>query len=167
MTMPALSMQQITWSDLCNAGFWRLLTPQLCIGGAQYDAGTLPRQSYERLAQRISKDGYFGDSDQEIGSLAPLVGEAVKRCVAVGLPAVFAWVYDEPWACYARLRPVFAHFLGAEFKPLTESISTKGKDVLSLRTIPVSFNTNVKSLASTITAPSALPSQVRLLGEPD
>ncbi|MGK6310386.1 phytanoyl-CoA dioxygenase family protein [Variovorax sp. DT-64] len=53
-----------------------------------------------------------------IGRLAPLVGEAVKRCVAVGLPAVFAWVYDEPWTCYARLRPVFEHFLGAEFKPL-------------------------------------------------
>lgn len=60
----------------------------------------------------------MGDSDEVIERLAPLVGEAVKRCVAVGLPAVFAWVYDEPWACYARLRPVFAHFLGAEFKPL-------------------------------------------------
>jgi hypothetical protein len=118
MTITTPSTLPVTWADLCSAAFWRSLAPQLCIGGMQSDAGAAPRQSYERLAQRMSKDGYFGDSDEEIEQLAPLVGEAVKRCVAVGLPAVFAWIYDEPWACYARLRPVFAHFLGAEFKPL-------------------------------------------------
>ncbi|WP_309904593.1 hypothetical protein [Variovorax soli] len=118
MTIAATSTQQVTWGDLCNARFWRSLAPQLCIGGAQSVVTAVPRQSYERLAQRMSKDGYFCDSDEVIERLAPLVGEAVKRCVAVGLPAVFAWIYDEPWACYARLRPIFAHFLGAEFKPL-------------------------------------------------
>lgn len=118
MTITTPSTLPVTWADLCSAAFWRSLAPQLCIGGMQSDAGAAPRQSYERLAQRMSKDGYFGGSDEEIEQLAPLVGEAVKRCVAVGLPAVFAWIYDEPWACYARLRPVFAHFLGAEFKPL-------------------------------------------------
>jgi hypothetical protein len=58
MTITATSTQPVTGGDLCGAGFWRSLAPQPCIGGVQSDAGAAPRQSDERLAQRMSKDGY-------------------------------------------------------------------------------------------------------------
>ncbi len=56
MTITTPSLQPVAWSDLCDARFWRSLAPQLRIGGVQSDAGAAPRQSYERLAQRMSKD---------------------------------------------------------------------------------------------------------------
>lgn len=43
MTITATSTQPVTWGDLCGAGFWRSLAPQLCIGGVQSDAGAAPR----------------------------------------------------------------------------------------------------------------------------
>ncbi|WP_436824901.1 hypothetical protein [Variovorax sp. DT-64] len=55
MTITTPSMQPVTWSDLCEAGFWRSLAPQLCIGGVQSDVGTTPGQSTERLARRIRR----------------------------------------------------------------------------------------------------------------
>ena len=119
MTTTEAAARSLTRADLCSADFWRGLAPQLRIGDvSRSDSETAPHQSYERLGQRMLRDGYFGDHDNALEQLTPAVGEAVKRCVALGLPAVFAWVYDEPWACYARLRPVFAHFLGADYKPL-------------------------------------------------
>ncbi|GAA4329988.1 hypothetical protein GCM10023165_03190 [Variovorax defluvii] len=36
----------------------------------------------------------------------------------MGLPAVFAWVFDEPWACYERLRPVLSNFLGDDYRTM-------------------------------------------------
>ncbi|WP_143694548.1 phytanoyl-CoA dioxygenase family protein [Variovorax sp. JS1663] len=108
----------LTWDALCSASFWRGVAPQLHISGISSTAEATPRQSYERLAQRMAKDGYFGDGDDAIGRMAPLIGEGVTQCIGMGLPAVFAWVYDEPWACYERLRPLFSYFLGADYRPL-------------------------------------------------
>ncbi len=105
-------------ADLCGPGYWRALSPDLHIGALQQQPPTTPRQSYERLSQRMEKEGYFGDGDALLLDLAPKLASAVQRIVDLGLPAVFVWVYDEPWACYQRMRPVLARFLGDDFRVL-------------------------------------------------
>ncbi|MEZ5956660.1 MAG: phytanoyl-CoA dioxygenase family protein [Hyphomonadaceae bacterium] len=106
--------------DLRKISYWRDLAPQLSIEGATQNRFTAPRQSFERLAQRMSKDGYFQEADNDLIDAAARLGETITRCVERGLPAVFVWLYDEPWRCFARLRPVLSHFLGPEYKMLPD-----------------------------------------------
>jgi hypothetical protein len=79
-----------------------------------------PNQSFERLTRRMLKDGYFGEFDPGLLELTPRIADAVQRCVDAGLPAVFVWLYDEPWQCFRRLRDVLGHFLGQDYRMLPD-----------------------------------------------
>jgi hypothetical protein len=107
-------------SELSQANFWRELAPEMSIDGVARNSVTVPVQSLDRLRQRMAKDGYFQDSDEELGALAPKIADTIKRCVDRGLPAVFVWLYDEPWQCFGRLRPVIGNFLGPDYKMLPD-----------------------------------------------
>ncbi len=56
--------------------------------------------------------------NSRLETLAPSIGEAVKKLVRFGLPPVLVWAYDEPWECFRRLAPVLSHFLGRDYKLL-------------------------------------------------
>jgi hypothetical protein len=94
------------------------LSPHLSVSAAAQQDPTTPVQSFERLSRRMQKDGYFGESDTLLATLAPKIGDGVKRCIEFGLPAVFVWAYDEPWRCFQRVAPAISHFLGANYKAL-------------------------------------------------
>lgn len=106
--------------ELSKISFWRDLAPDLSIEGAARNSVTAPQQSYERLSRRMAKDGYFQEADDELVEVTARLREAITRCVKRGLPAVFVWFYDEPWQCFARLRPVLSHFLGPDYKMLPD-----------------------------------------------
>lgn len=120
MTISASSAvdRMLRGEDLCTPDFWRSLAPCLHVGELACSEPTTPRQSYTRLSERMRKDGYFGDSDDRLIEAAGAIGEAVKRCVELGLPPVFVWVFDESWDCFRRLAPVFRHFLGEDYRLL-------------------------------------------------
>jgi hypothetical protein len=103
--------------DLCMPAFWRSFAPALHVGGQPPGAGRAD-QPMATFAQRMRRDGYFNGRDQRLIEFAPRLADAVERCVAVGLPPVFIWAFDEPWACFHALTPVISHFLGADYKLL-------------------------------------------------
>lgn len=111
---------EITFQELCGLDFWRELNPQLTIARQALADGTSPRQSLERIAARMARDGYFGDADPELERLTPLIAEGVRACVEQGLPPVFVFLYDEPWTCFARLAPVLGSLIGADYKLLPD-----------------------------------------------
>lgn len=62
----------------------------------------------------MQRDGYFGDYDEALRDLVASVGQAVFKCLEIGLPPVFCWVYDPAWQCFQRLAPVIEHTLGGK-----------------------------------------------------
>lgn len=120
MTDDSESPRTIRAEEFCSASFWRAFAPSLHIGGVERGAPTEPQQSYARLSKRMQRDGYLGDSDARLQSLAPLIGQMVKKLVRFNLPPVLVWVYDEPWECFRRLESVIGHFLGADYKILPD-----------------------------------------------
>lgn len=68
----------------------------------------------------MERDGYLGDSDSRLLTLAPMLGETIKKLIRYGLPPVMVWVYDEPWECFRRLGSVISHFLGPDYKVLPD-----------------------------------------------
>lgn len=114
------SRTEISVEELCSQAFWRQLNPHLSLGGPESHAVTSPRQGLERIRARMARDGYFGEVDPELERLTPMIGEAVKACVSLGLPPVFVFLYDEPWACFQRLSPVIGDLLGADYKLLPD-----------------------------------------------
>ena len=107
-------------AELSTIGFWRDLAPAMSIDGVERNSVTTPRQSFDRLTQRMLKDGYLQDTDDELSSVSVDLADTISRCVERGLQAVFVWLYDEPWQSFARLQPVIGHFLGADYKMLPD-----------------------------------------------
>ncbi|MEZ5956752.1 MAG: phytanoyl-CoA dioxygenase family protein [Hyphomonadaceae bacterium] len=107
----------ISVDDLCAASFWRSFAPSLHISeeGLAFEAGV---SDFETLARRMRRDGYFGGRHARLDDLAPRLAEAVGLCVNVGLPPVFIWAFNEPWASFHALRPVISGFLGQDYKLL-------------------------------------------------
>lgn len=113
--------QPITFQQVLDAGFWQREFPQLNIGKrSACGSPTRPHQSYERLSERMRKDGYFGESDALLGKLSPALASAISHAVELGLPPVFIFLFDEPWECYHRLQPVVSHILGDDYKLLPD-----------------------------------------------
>ncbi len=112
--------QPITFAELCSKAFWQQRFPELAMETKPKQSFTKPKQSLERIGARMAKDGYFGDADAILARHAPLIADAVKRCVSMGLPPVFVFLFDEPWECYHRLKPVIASILGDEYKLLPD-----------------------------------------------
>lgn len=105
-------------AEICSAAFWRGFAPELHVGDLTPIAPTKSEQALALLQRRMQRDGYFGDRDDRLQALVPAMARAVERCVAMGLPPVFVWAFDEPWECFRVLAPVISHFLGDEHKLL-------------------------------------------------
>ena len=105
-------------ADICAAAFWRALAPDLHVGDLARLETTRSQQPISLLQRRMERDGYFADCDDQLQTLTPALGQAVEQCVAMGLPPVFVWAFDEPWECFRIIAPVISHFLGAEHKLL-------------------------------------------------
>lgn len=119
MTSPTPS-STISFAELCDKKFWQAQFPNLTMEATASKSVTKPHQDLERITARMLKDGYFGDSDAIIFRHTNAIAEGVKRCVAMGLPPVFVFLFDEPWECYHRLKPVLSHLLGDDYKLLPD-----------------------------------------------
>lgn len=102
--------------DICTPDFWRSLAPGLHIGELARGDETVPHQTFERLARRMARDGYFQERDETLLRAAPGLVGAIQHIVSLGLPPVLVWLFDEPWECFRRLSPVISHFLGRDYR---------------------------------------------------
>lgn len=120
LSAPVQQPSTISFDELCSKAFWQSHFPKLTMEAKPKQAFTKPHQPLGLITQRMMKEGYFGDNDPTLARHAATISDAVKRCVAMGLPPVFVFLFDEPWECYYRLKPVLSHLLGEDYKLLPD-----------------------------------------------
>jgi hypothetical protein len=104
--------------DLRDPAFWREHFPELDLSGpvdAARHAGEMPYGATELSAdaERMAEDGYFQGSHPILETLAPKLATASRRCVELGLPPVFLFLFNDVWRCFYALRPALEPFLGS------------------------------------------------------
>jgi hypothetical protein len=106
-------MSQI--AEISNADFWRRRTPSFHIGDAAFWGAVRRYQCSNAEAAamngKVQREGYFRlrhDFGLDLGAMAAVIA----GLVADGFPPVFAFVYDEFWALFQALDPVYGNILG-------------------------------------------------------
>lgn len=102
-------------AELGNADYWRKRVPAFHVGDENAWRGARRYQySNEEAADiqgRVEREGYFRlrhDFGLDLGAMA----QVIRDQVADGIPPVFAFVYDEFWALFQALDPVYGGILG-------------------------------------------------------
>jgi hypothetical protein len=100
-----------------NSDFWREIAPGLTI--CQDNPGTSPvsfgDDTLKDISARFHDEGYLHlDPVFERAELAPL-GDGIVALKEAGFPPVFIYLFDQPYALFARLAPLIDHFLGGRF----------------------------------------------------
>lgn len=121
LQMPVADGTQV---DLLDAGMWRQLIPGLHVcDGAYLDGLPTLDCAPEALAdveQRMLREGYFQAPPQAWGLPTGTMAACVDRLRQLGLSTVFAFVYDEFWANFAKVDPVVRHLLGGDYLMLPD-----------------------------------------------
>lgn len=110
--------------DLSSAQYWKTLAPTLHVDDRPFileESGRIRREC--ELAEevirgtenRLGRDGYFQlaplEWGMDLGELATLISGVRKR----GLPAVFAFMFDEYWLLMHAVDPLLKHHLGSGY----------------------------------------------------
>jgi hypothetical protein len=106
-------MSQI--AQISRVDFWRQRAPAFHVGDETFWRAVrrFPCSNEEAAAidSRMRREGYFRlrhDFGLDLAAMAGLVG----GLVADGFPPVFAFVYDEFWALFRGLDPIYGNILG-------------------------------------------------------
>ncbi len=104
-------------NDLRDQAFWKAEFPKLelsdGIDASRFAADArYSEQDRTTDAQRMAHDGYIQGRHPELETLAPRLADATRRCVALRLPPVFLFLFDEAWQCFYALSPRLTRFLG-------------------------------------------------------
>lgn len=107
----------MTRPELESRAFWRELVPELAALSPLSVANPAPvtPDMIKSASASLNADGYlqlppiFSD-DQ----LAPL-RSGLSKLETAGIPPVYIYVYEHPWALFAHLGPLIAHFLGEHY----------------------------------------------------
>ena len=104
----ALSIEQFT-----NRDYWLARAPGLHIGAADVTASTFPAGDavVEDLGGRLRDEGYF-HAHNDWGLDLPLMVETVRRFAGENVSPVFCFLYDEFWAPFHALGPLYRGLLG-------------------------------------------------------
>ena len=105
---------------LADPALWRGIAPTLHVGEERLAAATAAPFQFEasRLAAHdadLMREGYFQLPHLDWGFDFARVAAGVSAVVAAGYLPVFAFMYDEPWYMYARLRSVLATVLDERY----------------------------------------------------
>jgi hypothetical protein len=100
--------------------FWRTLVPQLALSGETRGLKARPLDTSEisSAEHKLREDGYFRiASIFDLRDMARLEG-ALAALTAAGWPALFVFLFDEPWLAYAELDRLLTGILGAPYQRL-------------------------------------------------
>lgn len=103
---------------MTDGGYWRSLVPELSIGAYRRpDPCPMTPECLAGVSDDLQQRGYF--------VLPPLLAEesqpvakAIGRLASLGIPPALIWVYDAPWALFARMSGFLEYFLGEEMRLL-------------------------------------------------
>jgi hypothetical protein len=103
-----------------DAAFWRSLAPQLTIGGSRVGLTARELESDEsaRVKERLRTDGYFQIDRVFEPSEMTRIEAGLLALTRSGWPALFVFLFDEPWLAYARLDGVLRDLLGLGYRAL-------------------------------------------------
>ena len=103
---------------LADRSYWGNLAPALHLDGEALSdkEAEISAERLEKLYRDLCRVGYYHVD----GVLTPTqihpVLEVCAKLHHIGLPLVFAFVYDETWNLFLRLAPLWARFLGEDWR---------------------------------------------------
>jgi hypothetical protein len=105
---------------LADPALWRGLAPQLHVADTQLWAGAAHPIAFDDARLKsvktdLAREGYFQLPAQEWGVDVAEVAAGASAAVSAGYLPVFAFMYDEPWIMYARLRKLIAAALDERY----------------------------------------------------
>ena len=103
-----------------STDFWQRLAPQLSIN--EHFQTTcpiaIPNDVLKYVSRSMEQDSYFYLPPLLDKSKTYAILEGVLSLIKEGIPPVFIYVYDQPWALFDQLRPIIQLFLGNRFSLL-------------------------------------------------
>ena len=120
VTEPSIATR---FAALADPALWRNLVPTLHVGddGLARAAARPIDFSADTLAAinaDLAREGYFQLPPLDWGIDVARLADGVSAVVAAGYLPAFAFMYDEPWLMYARLRSLIASVLGERYMML-------------------------------------------------
>ena len=105
-------------NDLRDRSFWKAEFPGLGLSdgldAARFASdGAYGEQARALDARRMAQDGYIQGRHPSLEGLAPKLADATRHCVALRLPPVFLFLFDEAWESFYALSAALTPFLGA------------------------------------------------------
>lgn len=116
---------RINAADLRDPNFWRARFPELDLSAPSDVARFASDMEYgeaerARNAERMAEDGYIHGAHPALGTLAPMLAQAGARCIELGLPPVFLFLFNDVWRCFYALKPALDAMLGPGFYALPD-----------------------------------------------
>jgi hypothetical protein len=107
-------------TDLHSTQFWQNLAPQLSINKYFQTTNpiTISPEVMEEISRSMEQDSYLLLSSLIDKSETDAIRDCIFSLTDIGLPPVFVYIYDQPWALFERLRPIIELFLGNRFSLL-------------------------------------------------
>ncbi len=111
------------FKTLVDPEHWRRMAPALHVGSPDFSADSTQPVVYEKealagLTLDLIREGYFQLPPQEWGIDMARVAEGVSAVVKAGFMPVFAFMFDELWFMYARLRQLLGTVLDEKYMML-------------------------------------------------
>lgn len=122
-TVPQSASPPVSERELLDQAFWQVTFPELTIIGrltGQFALNGLDQPSMSTAAQKMLLEGYFQERDAGLVELTGLLSTAVSRCVQMGIPPVFIFLFDEAWAAFFRQHATISALLGPEYQTLPD-----------------------------------------------
>ncbi len=109
------------WARYRTAEFWRDLNPHLTVSVcplsiSRPDAPRVTGAIAERAATQLDRDGYLATPPLVHETRMAPIRQAMDTLAARGIPAGFVAVYDEYYALFEGLEPLFAPILGDAYR---------------------------------------------------
>ena len=109
----------LTLDEANAADFWRALAPELHLEG-DAPPPDFALDDAAALVPDLLREGYVNAPGAFAESQLVALRGLITTLAARGIPAPFAFVYDEPWALYTALHPFLAAVLGEGYRALPD-----------------------------------------------
>lgn len=122
-TFQTTTQSQVSEHDLVNEAFWRNTFPELTIVGrltGEFSLNGLDQSALNVAGQKMMLEGYFQERDPQLVELSGLLSNAISRCVQMGIPPVFIFLFDEAWAAFIRQHATIAAMIGPQYQTLPD-----------------------------------------------
>lgn len=104
-------------SKLSDPGYWRGLAPQLTISDAPRRSADVDfsEDALNNISARFHEEGYlYLEPVFDEHRLTP-IRDGILALGGAGVPPVFIYLYDQPYALFMSLRRLIGYFLGQRF----------------------------------------------------